>query len=426
ARSPEVKRLEIFGPFIGSYQNTHERSFSFRPFYSKVRRGDREDVYFLSPLGHYHREKGYRRFRLVPLFSYDWYEVKEVGQAEHHTYFPIFWGKDSQGRGYGGLFPLYGVMRERLGYDEIRFFLWPLYASSRLGRNVSTNILWPLFNRSHGPELSGFKFWPLLGWRKWEGKYERSFFLWPIFFKEERYGAEGELLYRKNYAWPFYGVEKGRRRERRFWLWPFFQKATSPTYRKWDFPWPFFQIVRGEEKGIRLWPLFGWRRSADWERNFVLWPLFFGEHLQRGKEEEVSARILLLSHYRRVDFQGKPKEKFFRFWPFFLWYARVREGCRLFYFPALLPLSDEGLERNFGPFLRLFEYYHWGFKYTYVKVLWGLYRYERDEKTGIHELAFLVGVRTGKRTFFLRLLGGLFGIGRLEGHWHLEIFWKDL
>ncbi|QJA06655.1 hypothetical protein FVE67_07545 [Thermosulfurimonas marina] len=426
AQSPEAQRLELFGPLVGLYRNNHERSLSVRPLFSRVFRNGEEDIYFLSPLGYYHREEGYRRFRLVPLFSYDSFEEDKAGPAEHHTYFPIFWGKDSRGEGYWGIFPLYGVMRERLGYDEIRFFLWPLYSSARQDGNLSTNILWPFFNYSRGPELSGFKFWPLFGWRERKGEYRRRFFLWPVFIREDRYGAEGELRYRKRYYWPLYGQEGGEGKQRRFWLWPFFQKVDSPAYRKWDFPWPFFQVIRGKERGLRLWPLFGWRKSADWERNFVLWPLFFGEHLSRGPEEEVSGRFLLLSHYRRVDYQGKPQEKFLRLWPFFLHYEHLSEDRSLFYFPALLPFYDEGLERNIGSFLRLFEYYRFGPERSYIKVLWGLYRYEREKESRLHELAFLLGVRMGKETLYLRLLNGLLGLGRCEGHWHFEIFWKDL
>jgi len=104
---------------------------------------------------------------------------------------------------------------------------------------------------------------------------------------------------------------------------------------------------------------------------------------------------------------------------------RFSEGRSLFYFPALLPFYDEGLERNIGPFLRLFEYYRFGPERSYLRVLWGLYRYERERDLRIHELAFLLGVRSGKGTLFVRLLNGLFGVGKLGGRWHLEILWKD-
>lgn len=163
ARSQEATRLELVGPFIYRYRNGKESSLSFRPLFAWVNHpspGER-DLYFLSPLGHYHAEGTYRHFRLVPLISYDWKVEEEKGgqgQAKSRTLFPIFWGRTAEGETYGGIFPIYGVFKKRFGYDEVRFVLWPLYSFTRLGEDRSTNILWPIFNYSRGPTLSGFKF----------------------------------------------------------------------------------------------------------------------------------------------------------------------------------------------------------------------------------------------------------------------------
>ncbi|WP_068671154.1 hypothetical protein [Thermosulfurimonas dismutans] len=428
AKEKERSRLELLGPFIYRYRNTKEDSFSLRPIFTEVTNKEEktEDLYFLSPLGHYHKEKDFRRFRLVPLFSYDWVEGEKTSGA-HHTYFPVFWGRTESGEKYWGLFPIYGRMKERFGYDEIRFVLWPIYSQAREGSNRSTNILWPIFNYSRGPELSGFKVWPIWGYRERKGQFRRSFFLWPFFISEERYYDDGPPA-RKRMFFPLWVREEGPRYRKTIYFWPFFQhlETTDQRFKQWDLPWPIFQIQKGEDKeGFRIFPLFGYRKTSDKESNFVLWPIFQGEHLVRGKEEETSARILLLSRYRKVYREGEEKESFIRFWPLFVRY-RSSEGESLFYFPAILPFYDEGVERNWGPFLKLLEYYRFPDGKRYFKLLWGLYRYEAGPSKSVQEIAFLLSLRRSPSEFEFSLFHGLFAIGKEGGRFRLKVFWYPL
>ncbi len=427
ARTGEVNRLEVAGPFFYRYRNGREASLSLRPLFSWVdrRASGEKDLYFLSPLGHYHQEKTYRRFRFVPFFSYDWEEGEKKGQEKSHTYFPIFWGRTAEGEGYGGIFPLYGTLKGRFGYDEIRFFLWPLYSTTLVDGDRSTNVLWPIFNYSRGPTLSGFKFWPLFGYREKKGAFRRSFILWPVFIRETRY-EEGRPALTKRMIWPLYVLEDTPSYRKRIYLWPFFQRVWSRDgrFRQWDFPWPFVQWQRGEERrGFRLWPLFGFRKKPDYESNFVLWPLFQGEHLRRGDEEEIAGRFLLLSSYRKIVRRGEERERFVRAWPLFLYWSRSGSGESLFYFPALLPFYDEGLERNLGPLLRLFEVYRFADERHYVRLLWGLYRYEVEAGIKIHELAFLFSYKHSPTGREVKLLHGLLGLSWSSRGLGLQILW---
>jgi len=428
ARSPGVERLEALGPLFYRYRNGRESSVSLRPLVSWVNRRDsgERDLYFLSPLGHYHAEGTWRHLRLVPLFSYDWETgEKESTPASSHTYFPVFWGRTAEGEGYWGVFPIYGTMRDRFGYDEIRFVLWPLYSRATVDGDRSTNILWPIFNYSRGPTLSGFKIWPLWGFREKRGEYRRSFFLWPVFIWETRY-AEGRPTLEKRMVWPLYVREETPTYRRRIYLWPFFQhvRGRDGHFEQWDFPWPFVQIQRGEDRrGFRLWPLFGFREAPDHRSNFVLWPLFSGEELRRGPEEEVAGRFLLLSSYRRIVRHGRERERFLRVWPLFVHWRRTVSGESLFYFPALLPFYDEGLERNLGPLLRLFEVYRFADGRRYVRLLWGLYRYETGAGESVQELAFLLSYQRTPRGRALEILDGLFGIYRTDSGTGLRLLW---
>ena len=428
AKEKESSRLELLGPFIYRYHNSKEKSFSLRPIFTEVTHQEEktEDIYFLSPFGHYRREKDFRRFRWVPFFSYDWVEG-ERRPGTHHTYFPIFWGRTERGEKYWGIFPVYGRLRERFGYEEIRFVLWPIYSRAREGENRSTNILWPIFNYSRGPELSGFKVWPLWGYREKKGQFRRSFFLWPFFVREEKFDEKCPPS-RKRMFFPFWIREENPRYRKTIYLWPFFQylETTDRRFKQWDLPWPILQIQKGEDKkGFRLFPLYGYRESPDMKSNFVLWPIFQGDHLIRGKEEELSGRFLLLSRYRKIYRDGEARESFFRLWPLFVHYRNF-EGEGFFYFPAILPFYDEGLERNWAPFLKLFEYYRFSDGKRYFKLLWGLYRYEAEPSESVQELAFLLSLRRWPSGFEFSLFQGLIAFGKDREGIRLKLFWQPL
>ncbi len=420
------RRLEILGPLIAREVSPQEKSFSFRPFYTRVERVEEEDIYFLSPLGHYHREAAYRRLRLVPLFTYDWMAgEKEPGR--HHTVFPFFWGETEDGRKYWGIFPLYGLLRERFGADEIRFFLWPLYASSRRGANRSTHILWPIFNYRRGPDIAGFKVWPIMGFRERPGKFRRAFFLWPFLIWEDRYSEDGPPE-TKRIFFPFWIKEEARDYRKRIYLWPFFQhlETRDGRFYQWDAPWPFVQIQQGEDRqGFRLWPLYGYRRSPDQESRFLLWPLFQHWHFQRHAEEQYEARIFLLWRFREVHREGRVVEKMVRIWPVLFRYERA-DGLTVFYFPALFPFYDEGMERNYGPLLRLLEYYRWPDGRCRLRLLWGLFRQECSPKKTLQEWAFILRWEKDPQGFEVSFFHGFLAFGKKEGRIRLKILWLPL
>ena len=63
---------------------------------------------------------------------------------------------------YHALFPIYGTMKYRLGFDRLSWALFPLYVESVKKDTTTTYVPWPILRFIRGEE-NGFAIWPLFG-----------------------------------------------------------------------------------------------------------------------------------------------------------------------------------------------------------------------------------------------------------------------
>ncbi len=439
------KRLELLGPFIYKYQLEKEEGVSLRPLFSSVKTFSSEKeplekrIYFLAPLGLYFSDNETTTFKLIPLINQkiEKTPIKEEKEGTKWEYFPIFIGKTAEGDTYGGIFPIYGKLKDRFGKEEITFFLWPLYSKVTYEKFRVTNILWPFIRtvkaKTEGdPSYRGFKVWPFYGEFK-EGEEERKFVLWPFYIKSH-YKDEYGNFEEKVYYFPFYGREKTDTYEKTLYLWPFFQKIyrSDPYYKQIDAPWPFYRNIEGKEiEGKRIWPFYGYVKKTDSLDLFILWPFYFYQETSLSKGNtthlEKEHRFLLLSKQREVLENSSSSLREFRFWPFYYGYEDSQKEIKLQSFPALFPFYDEGVERNYGALFKILENFEKG-NYQLIKFLWGLYRYEKFDLREIHELAFLLRVVQDKTqgTNYFEFLEGLLGFGKIEKKPVFKLFFINL
>lgn len=347
----------------------------------------------------------------------------EEKEGKKWEYFPIFYGKTANNETYGGIFPFYGKLKDRFGKEEITFFLWPFYSKIEYEEHSAYNILWPFIRVVKSKELEtqnykGFKIWPFYGHFK-EGEEERKFILWPFYIKST-YRDDAGNFEDKVFYFPFYSREKTDAYEKEIYLWPFYQKicAYDPFYEQIDAPWPFYRKIRGEKvNGLRLWPFYGYVKREETIDSFVLWPLYFykEDYYQKGNYTymEWEHRFLILSKENQIIIQGKPVQREFRFWPFYYAYENTEKKVKIHYLPAIIPFFDEGLERNYGPFLKLFENFEYE-DYQFLKILWGLYRYERKGTREVQELAFIFRAVKDENTNYFEFLEGFLGFGKIK------------
>ncbi|NPB09583.1 MAG: hypothetical protein GXO17_04445 [Thermodesulfobacteria bacterium] len=427
----QVRELEVLGPFFYRYRSPLENGTSFRPFVSTVDRPeDCNHVYYLSPLGHHQECEDYTRSRFVPLFSHN--RDKE-NEKNHHAFFLFFWGRSEEGEKYWGVFPFYGRLLDWNGKDETKFVLWPIRVTSRWHGNRSSTWFWPIYNRSDGPTFYQRKFWPIYGHRAKPGIYDRRFLLWPIFWYEKFNLATHPTV--REMVFPLFISEKSDVHEHTTFLWPFFRyfRQHQNDTLTLDLPWPFFRYGESKKTPYRerkLWPLIGYERRENTYSHFFLWPLYKYQREEvrykgRVYRREVR-RFYLLTKFEKVwDETGKLQYEAHRVWPLGEKIKRA-DGFEVFYFPAIIPFHSEGIDRNYAPFLRLYEYIQDPNGFTRSKWFWGLYRHDHSDEEDFVDFAFLLQIHRKKENWQVNLLHGLLGCGKDEKGFFLKLFFLKL
>jgi hypothetical protein len=406
----EGKETDVLGPFFTYRKDSQEKDFAFRPFfYWKKVEGKYTLLEYLYPLGKYKKTEKEVESYFMPFFSTRRDLTREDQEKKERSFLLAFWGETQKGESYGGFFPIYGTLKKRFGKDELNFFLWPLYSSSSEGENRTYSLLWPIFSRTQGGGREGFKVWPLLGYERKEKDYEKMFFLWPIFHFEKRYLSTDDPT-EISMVFPLYVSTVSSKRVSRSVIWPFFNYTYDQDdhYTQWDFPWPLVQWAKGDEKSIfRIFPIYGHKYWEGQERGYILWPFYLYNREEGEGYRKVRNYYLLLSKDETEVWENEDKRaRILRIWPFF-YYGLRKEGSVHFYLPALLPLDDEGFERNWGPLLRLYEYRRNPAGDSESKVLWGFYVHRENANRELYELSFFLTYYTAEDLFYFSLLKGL-------------------
>lgn len=357
----------VLGPLL-EFSSDHT---AIRPLFYK----QSAQLEVLYPLGSFSEEES----RFLPL-----YRSRADEQNPHTDLFPVFWGAD-EGRRYGGVFPLYGTLRHRYGRDEIRFVLWPLYSASRTGDERRYSVLWPIFTYSPARELKVF---PLYGEKhSQEGKYQ--YFLWPIFHRERGPQAMDAAL-------PLFLSARGEQNRTLSVLWPLFtyNRDDERGHTSMDMPWPLVRYATGACEERRFFPLY-WSKTEGLAsgRKAVLWPLYtmhYEAEPENGYNQRTT-RILILSS---LETENKDGQNFttLHIWPVF--YASKDPDSRRWRVPNLIPLSDEGFQRNWAPLLTL-AYGEKTQDTTEVDILWHTLSYRSTAESSRTACSFLFSYENG-------------------------------
>lgn len=396
------------GPFFIYRRDREGKHLAFRPFFYWQKEDNKySQVEYLYPLGKYKSTPQEEESYFMPFYLTRQDLTK--GEKKERSFFLAFWGETEQGEPYGGFFPLGGSLKNRFGKEEMNFVLWPIYSDSRTGANKTYTFLWPIFTYTTGGGREGFKIWPLLGYEKKEKDYEKSFFLWPFFHFEKRHLYTDDPT-EISMFFPFYISQASSRRQTRTVLWPFFNYTYDEDdhYTQVDFPWPFWQWAQGDDKSIiRLFPIYGHKHWEERESGYIFWPLYWYDRQEEADYQMTRNRYLLLSK-DQTEFwpkEGK-RARTLRIWPLF-YYGLRKEGAVDFYFPALLPIDDEGFERNWGALLRLYEYHRNPKGESESRFLWGFYVHRQNAQRELYELSFLFTLYRTEDLFYFSLLRGL-------------------
>jgi len=355
-------RLSLFGPLA----EFTEDSSALRPLFYH----DPDETDVLYPLGHFTRMRG----RFIPLFSY----ANE--QARQNFQFLLFFRGRYHDERYGGLFPIYGTLSHRFGYDRIRFILWPVYSETTNNGIDAYSVFWPVFRYSPGRE---FQIFPLYGYEK-TANFRHDFVLWPLV--HFRRGAQYI-----NAFLPFFYYSKGDTYWNWSFLWPLFtfSRDTSPELTSVNFPWPFLRTATGAYEEIKIFPFYWARTQGDvYRMKMVLWPFYrhvASSNPSAGIREEKTTILLLSGKSTQVKEQDEDSRQL-TVWP--LWHRHVFGDRTLWHFPWIIPIHDKGFWRNHLPLLTLARGESTP-ESSEVSVLWRTFLYRSEGKCSSFALSFL-------------------------------------
>ncbi len=427
---------ELLGPFIYKEKDPSKQIFSLRPLFTIVNTPSQKKVFFLSPLGIYKKTKTRISLKLVPIIRKTWEQNSTLESENNQNFieiFPFFGGRDNHNATFGGIFPIYGNLKNFFGKKEITFVLWPVYTKVKYENYEATSYFWPFIrivsSQKYPDKYKGAKLWPIFGKFK-EGNLERSFVLWPFYIKEEN--KDPDFKSKKIVVFPLYAKEDNPVYTKLVLLWPFYQKVKGKNkeYYQLDFPWPFYRKIEGEDiKGRRFWPLFGWTRSPEVKKSFLLWPFYFHNEIELKRKQVLylkkEDRFLLLSKLVKISLNKNPYLKEVRIWPIGYSFENFAKKNEEFFMPALFPFRDKGIEYNYLPLLTFIHKKSQN-KFSETKFLWGLYRSEKVENERVNELAFLIRTVKGPQTNYVEFLEGLLGFGKIQGNSVCKLFFIPL
>lgn len=430
------QRERIWHPFYGVYQN-QEKAYSYRRV--------------LYPIFYSHGTNHWNRWTFLYFFSGD--DVYREPQEQDSDWLlgPLFqFGRGGQEReNYVSVFPFYGRLRNKLGYSEIRYALFPLYASWSYRDYHARAILWPLTMWGGSPTRNDLRILPFYSHKIHDGKYDRRSVLWPFF----QWGVEG-LDKREPrsffFSFPLVGHKWSEQGNLNAWtfLWlPFLgglvgwgEDKVNESF-SFNALWFIYQYQRSKDPQIKkhvFFPLYGYYRFGNTDRadetyyneGLFITPLYASLRTNSALlESEYTFLLPFYTNNTRHYRKERESDWFLKIWPLFQ-VIETSRGRSEFRSLVLWPFRSDQFERDWGTFYSLLEWNRYENGDRYFSLLFRLYsRYWNPEE----ERHFFVGFEWHSTSACWRLafLGGLLGIRRDylpdgDSYTTVELFWLDI
>ncbi|MCB1323970.1 MAG: hypothetical protein H7A21_01455 [Spirochaetales bacterium] len=446
--------------------------FTVHPLYSRYENDERAYDYqnVLYPLFYSHGTDHWRRWTLLYFITgEDFYHEDEGGDEDYFLtpFFHLGFG-DAEGERYFSIFPFYGTVRNKLGWSEISYVLWPLYTSWSYRDYRARSILWPLIMWGGSPTRDDLRILPFYSHKIHQGQYDHRTLLWPFF----QWGSDG--LDRREprhffLAFPFYGRK-----------WSDQDNLNVHTFLWLPLIGGFAAWGEDREAGNfnmnALWFLYqyGYARDPHIDKH-IIFP-FWG-HYRFGSEQEntivdqsrpetnfpappagednpyfneatfitpfyVNLRThsaILESDYdifvpfywnlERYYHRTRETESYLKIWPLFH-SINDDSGRTEFRTLALWPFRSDEFERVWGTLYSLLEYNQYENGDRYFATLWRLYSLYWNAEEVHH---FLLGFEYHRTPSYwsVQFLGGLFGLRHdhapaIQPRTTVSLFWYDL
>jgi hypothetical protein len=429
-----AENVQYFGPLIFAQHAAGEVS-GVRPLYLQARVDDKETATFLYPLFSWQKQPGYREFSFFKLINLR--QSDEPGQPGERGFdvWPFYFSKETgdPATSYHALLPVAGTIKNRFGKDELSWYAFPLYLHSEKAGMEITTAPWPFLRFIDGAGHHGFEFWPLFGHRGRDRDYDRSFYLWPLFYKSAKNLSEPEPTVSVG-ALPFYTRDTAPGYISETYGWPFFgyTHRTQPyRYDEQRYLWPFIVQARGDQRRINRWaPVYTHSVIKGYDKTWVLWPLYrHAEWQDPGIAQEKNQFLYFLywSQTQRslTNPAAAPAHKT-HLWPLLSAWdngAGRRQVQVLSPLEVFFPTNDI-VRQLYTPIFALYRYDRTDAETSRHSLLWKAVTWRRSATGKEFHLGPIFSVQTGVEKQRIALGNGVIGLSRRPGEraWRLFLF----
>lgn len=343
-------RIRAMGPLIESATSPDgDAFFAIRPLYSRTQNAELDKVQqeVLWPLASSKHWLGEHRWWVGPVWAWN-HDVSDPESQSRLWVVPVWSsGRSRNGKTYAGLFPLYGKTRDMAGKDEVNWVLFPLYFNTKVNDVESKTWLWPIFSHTEGEGQERFRVFPFYGKVTWRDRVKQHFVLWPFWTSVDYLYPDHPGTARM--LWPFYGQLKTDAKTVHMVFPPFFRVENEEMGRKIYLPWPIYQRQTGADiDKLYLFPLIGRKTFANTQSDFLLWPVFWHQTIQRGDEEieRWLAMPVWQGETRTTD--GEVTTRKAKLWPLAS-YRREGDVSRFRLVDLWPSIETPAIERNYAP-----------------------------------------------------------------------------
>jgi hypothetical protein len=440
------------GPFLFRKPNADadgNTASGFRPFWVQLHnpQGEFRAGYLLYPLFSYTRDENTYKWSVFELVR-NWDRRRSAGaptsifdQRGEFEIFPFWFSRQSGDPelSYRALFPLYGTVKNKLGFERLSWTLFPFYVENEKRGAVTTSVPWPIVRITRGA-AHGWGVWPLFNYVDRPGVSRYETYLWPLGFNATRYPTPddppGTQPRRDIGALPFYARNTGPGYINEDFLWPFFgytDRTLPKVYHERRFLWPIVVLGRGDDRNVtRIAPLYTHSVVKGYDKHWFLWPLL--RHAKWSDLDVARTRTQLLyflywnEEQQPVGRSPSAAAQLTHVWPLFSNWdnGAGRRQWQLFspldvFFP-----SNEKIRHVWSPIFAIARHEQRSPGDTRTSLLWNAITWEEraaEQRSEFH-LGPLVGVTRQAGEQHIAIGNGLLSLRRSDGgRW--RVLWLD-
>ncbi len=269
-----------FPPLFESNRNGDVSEKIIRPFYYKKYDHNTEtgQTHFLYPLFNHRKYVNGYSWNFLSLIRKEKFIRDDIEVTKKFEIWPFYFSKKTGNpeTSYKALFPIYGNIKDKLGFKKFNWILFPLYGRFEKKGQITQTFPWPFLKSHSGDGVSGFEFWPFFGSEKKLNEFDHRYLMWPFYFNYQNSLSEEFPTYKKAFL-PFYYHVKKENEVGKTFGWPFWGTTlkSEPDYYEKRYLWPLFVRAYGEVKTKNRWlPFYMNETHNDFTKKWILWPLF--------------------------------------------------------------------------------------------------------------------------------------------------------